>query len=177
LYAARGNAEAAIAEFRKAIAQDASFVPAYANLADLYRARGVEAEAESVLRSGIARVPNAAALHHALGLSMVRQKRTPDALRELAEATRLEPSNARFAYVHAVALNDSGDAKRALAVLADALKRQPNDRDLLSGLALYTAKAGQREAALGYAKRLVALDPENREYAQLAARIEGRAGN
>jgi len=108
---------------------------------------------------------------------MVRQKRTPDALRELAEATRLEPSNARFAYVHAVALNDSGDAKRALAVLADALKRQPNDRDLLSGLALYTAKAGQREAALGYAKRLVALDPENREYAQLAARIEGRAGN
>ena len=177
LYAARGDGEAAIAEFRKAIAQDASFVPAYANLADLYRARGVESEAESVLRSGIARVPKAAALHHALGLSMVRQKRTPDALRELAEATRLEPSNARFAYVYAIALNDSGDPKRALAVLADALKRQANDRDLLSGLVLYTAKAGQRDAALAYAKRLVELDPENREYAQLAARIEGRPAN
>jgi Flp pilus assembly protein TadD len=177
LYAARGSAEAAIAEFRKAIAQDPSFVPAYANLADLHRARGIESEAESVLRSGITRVPKAAALHHALGLSMVRQKRTPDALKELAEATRLEPANARFAYVYGVALNDSGDSRQALAVLADALKRQPNDRDLLSGLALYTAKAGQREAALGYAKKLVALDPENPEYAQLAARIEGRAAN
>src|SRR4029079_18261389 len=119
----------------------------------------------------------AAALHHALGLSMVRQKRTPDALRELAEATRLEPSNARFAYVYAIALNDSGDPKRALAVLADALKRQANDRDLLSGLVLYTAKAGQRDAALAYAKRLVELDPENREYAQLAARSAGRPAN
>jgi hypothetical protein len=44
--------------------------------------------------------------------------------------------------------------------LETALTRQPNDRELLSVLALYAAKAGQREAALGYAKRLVALDPK-----------------
>jgi len=174
LYAARGNAEGAIAEYRRALALDPSFVPAYANLADLYRARGVDTEAEAVLRAGIARVPNAAPLHHALALVMVRQKRTPEALKALAESTRLDPASARFAYVYAVALNDAGDPKRALQVLETALTRQPNDRDLLSGLALYMAKAGQRDAALGYAKRLVALDPENPEYAQLAARLEGR---
>jgi predicted CXXCH cytochrome family protein len=177
LYAARGNAEGAIAEYRKALALDPSFVPAYANLADLYRARGVDNEAESVLRAGIARVPGAAALHHSLGLVMVRQKRTPDALKELAEATRLDPANARFAYVYAVALNDAGDPGRALEVLPAALGRQPYDRDLLSGLALYSARAGQREAAIGYAKKLVALDPESPEHAQLAARIEGRPVN
>ena len=177
LYVARGNAEGAIAEFRKAIALDPTFVPAYANLADLYRARGVDHEAEAVLRAGLARVPNSAALHHSLALVMVRQKRMPDALKELAEATRLDSANARFAYVQAVALNDAGDPRRALSVLEAALKRQPYDRDLLSGLALYAAKAGQRDAALGYAKRLVALDPENREYAQLVARLEGRTPN
>jgi Flp pilus assembly protein TadD len=47
--------------------------------------------------------------------------------------------------------------------------RQPNDRDLLSGLALYTAQAGQREAALAYAKRLVALDPKPRVHATRGA--------
>ena len=177
LYAARGNAEAAIAEYRKALAIDPGFVPAYANLADLYRARGVENEAEAVLRAGLARVPDAAALHHALALVMVRQKRTAESLNELAEATRLDPANARFAYVYAVALNDAGDPKRALKVLETALTRQPYDRELLSGLALYTAKAGQRDAAIGYAKTLVALDPEHPEYAQLAARIEGRPAN
>jgi hypothetical protein len=38
--AERGNAAAAIAEYRKAIALDPTFVAAYANLADLHRARG-----------------------------------------------------------------------------------------------------------------------------------------
>ena len=165
----------AIALRNSAIALDPTFVPAYVNLADLYRARGVDSEAESVLRAGIARAPTGAALHHSLALVMVRQKRTPEALKGLSMATRLDAANARFAYVYAVALNDSGDAKGALKELERALEHHPNDRDLLSGLAMYAAKAGQRDPALGYAKRLIALDPENPEYAQLAARIEGRA--
>src|SRR6185369_11044854 len=60
LYAERGNTEAAIAEYRKAIELDPTYVQAYANLADLYRARGVDREAEAVLRAGIAKVPGAA---------------------------------------------------------------------------------------------------------------------
>jgi Flp pilus assembly protein TadD len=126
------------------------------------------------LRTGVAQAPKAAALHHALALVLVRQKRYADALKALAEAVRLDPGNARYAYVHAVALNDTGQPQQALKVLETALARQPYDRDLLSGLAFYAAQAGLREAALGYAKQLVELDPENPEYAQLAARIEGR---
>jgi tetratricopeptide (TPR) repeat protein len=174
LYAARGNAEAAIAEYRKALELDPAFVPAYANLAEQYRARGLESEAEKVLRAGVAKLPNAGALHHALALVLVRQKRYADALKELAEAARLDPGNARYAYVQAVALNDMGRPQQALKVLEAALKRQPYDRDLLSGLAFYTARLGSHDAALGYVKQLRELDPENPEYAQLAARIEAR---
>jgi len=173
LYATRGNADAAIAEYRKAIELDPAFAPAYANLADLYRAHGVETEAEKVLRTGVAKVPNAAALHHALGLVLVRQKRYADALKELAEAARLDPDNARYAYVQAVALNDTGQPQQALKVLEAAQKRQPYDRDLLSGLAFYTARAGNREAALRYVGQLRELDPENPAHAQLAKQIEG----
>jgi len=174
LYATRANADAAIGEYRKALELDPAFVPAYANLADLYRARGVEIEAEKVLRTGVAKLPAAASLHHALGLVLVRQKRYADALKELTEAARLDPGNARYAYVLAVALNDTGQPRQALKVLEAAQKQQPYDRDLLFGLAFYTAGAGNREAALAYVRQLLELEPENPDYAQLAARIEGR---
>jgi hypothetical protein len=62
-----------------------------------------------------ARVPKAASLHHALALVLVRQKRTAVALRELAEAARLDPASARYACVWAVALNDTGGRKEALS--------------------------------------------------------------
>jgi tetratricopeptide (TPR) repeat protein len=172
LRAQRGDTDGAAAEYRKALVLDPMFVAAYANLADLYRARGTEGDAEAVLREGLARNPRAAVLHHALGLSLVRQKRNPESLQALREATNLEPGNARFAYVYAVALNDVDQRREALKVLGTALTRHPYDRDLLSGLAYFSAQSGNRELALGYVKQLRELDPENAEYAQMAKQIE-----
>jgi len=175
LEAERGNAATAIAEYRKAIALDPTFVAAYANLADLHRARGAEADATAVLREGLARNPRAAELHHALGLAQVRQKATADSLRSFKLAADLAPNNARFAYVYAVALNSAGRNKEALDVLASARKREPYDRDVLSGLAYFTAQAGNRELALGYVKELRELDPENPQFARMASQIENAA--
>ncbi|MEO8306043.1 MAG: tetratricopeptide repeat protein [Betaproteobacteria bacterium] len=171
LYAARGDAERAIAEYRKVIAIDPTFVPGYANLADLYRARGAEGESETALREGLARNPRAAVLHHALGLSLARQRRTAESLAALREAARIVPDDGRFAYVYAVALNSAGRPRDALTILEAVLKARPYDRDVLSGLAYFNAQAGNRDAALGYARQLRELDPENREYAGLAEQI------
>jgi tetratricopeptide (TPR) repeat protein len=104
--AERGEAVAAEAEYRAALRLDPRFVPAWANLADLMRMLGREAEAESTLREGLATSPDAASLHHALGLSLVRQQRGEEALRELRRATELDPSNQRFKYVHEVAQSE-----------------------------------------------------------------------
>jgi len=176
LYAARGDAGGAIAEYRKALALDPTFVQAYANLADLYRARGAEGPAEAALREGLSRNPRAAVLRHALGLSLARQKKGAEALAALREAVRLAPDNARFAYVYGVALNDAGEPAEALRVLRSASPRNPYDRDILSALAHYSARGGDRDAALGYVRQLRELDPENPEYAQLAATIERGPG-
>ena len=102
-----------------------------------------------------------------------RQKQTAEGLKALRMAAQLAPESARFAYVYAVALNDAGQAKEAMQVLAVALKRDPYDRDILSGLAYFTAQAGNREVALGYVRQLRELDPENSQYAQMAKQIEG----
>jgi predicted CXXCH cytochrome family protein len=101
--AERGETVAAEAEYRAALALDPRFVPAWANLADLRRLQGREADAEATLREGLKVVPDAAALHHSLGLSLVRQQRKAEALRELRRATELEPGNARYKYVYDIA--------------------------------------------------------------------------
>jgi predicted CXXCH cytochrome family protein len=102
-YAERGETDAAEAEYRAALALDRQFVPGWVNLSDLMRALGRETEAEATLRAGLGASPDAAALHHALGLSLVRQKRPSEALRELELATKLDPANERFRYVYGVA--------------------------------------------------------------------------
>jgi predicted CXXCH cytochrome family protein len=168
--AVRGDVQGARAAFEAALALDPTSVEARVNLADLNRSLGDEAQAQAVLRAGIARTPKAAALHYALGLSLVRQKDVPAALRELALATKLAPDDARYAYVYAVALHDSGKPQEALKVLRGALAKQPYDRDVLAALAQFSAP-GDRAAALGYARTLVALEPENPGYARLAATL------
>jgi predicted CXXCH cytochrome family protein len=102
----RGDWAASEAEYRAALALDSRFVPAWANLADLMRVAGRESDAEATLRAGLEQSPGAAALHHSLGLSLVRQQRKAEALKELKRATELEPTNRRYAYVYDVARAD-----------------------------------------------------------------------
>jgi predicted CXXCH cytochrome family protein len=104
----RGETAAAEVEYRAALELDAGFAPAWANLADLMRLTGREADAEATLREGLQRAPGSAALHHSLGLSLVRQQRKAEALGELKRATELDPANQRFAYVYEIALAEFG---------------------------------------------------------------------
>jgi predicted CXXCH cytochrome family protein len=152
--ARRGDAAAAEQDLRAAIALDPLFVPAYVNLADLYRSRGREADAQRVLRDGLRQVPQGAALHHALGLALVRAKRNIHALAELAKASALEPGNARYAYVYGVALYSAGRGDEALTILANASAKHPADTDLLTALANFYHERGDDAKARAYAERL-----------------------
>jgi len=152
-YASRGDAAKGEEEIKAAIRLDPFFIPAYVNLADLYRARGRDAEGESILRDGLKTAPESALLHHALGLALVRMKRTDQALGELERATALEPENARFAYVDAVALHSTGRGEAAIARLEKTLLAHPNDRDILQALVSFNEARGDTAAAKRYAER------------------------
>jgi len=161
LYAERGQAAEAEAAYRQALALDPGFVPAAVNLADLYRNRGEEPLAEATLRAALKREPGSAPLHHALGLSLVRQKRLGDAVAELRQAARLAPGQARYAFVYAVALHSTGRKAEGIQVLAEAHRRVPGDPVLLQALATMERDRGDRQAAAGYARKLVELMPED----------------
>jgi Flp pilus assembly protein TadD len=164
----RRESDAAQRAYERAIWLDPTFAPAYVNLADHYRAAGEDAQGEHILRTGIARIPGAAALHHALGLLLVRQRHAAEALVALSRAAELAPSSARYAYVYGVALNSNGAGDRALTVLRKAHERHPGDPDILVALATISRDRGALEAARAYARKLLQTVPELPEARQLA---------
>jgi len=159
-YANRGEATKAEEEIKAAMNLDSHFIPAYVNLADMYRARGRDADGERILREGINVSPKSATLHHALGLVLVRLKRNDAALTELESAAVLEPGNARFVYVYAVALHSTGKPDLAIASLKKAFADHPNDRDILEALASFSSARGESTEAKKYADRLRTLTNE-----------------
>jgi Flp pilus assembly protein TadD len=148
------------------------FVPAYANLADLLRMEGKDDEGERVLRQGLRVDPTSAALHHALGLLLVRQKRTYGALAELGRAADLAPDDPGLAYAYAVALHSTGRTDSALAVLRRAQARTPGARALLEALVTINRERGALREARAWAGRLAAAAPGDPAVQRLVAGLE-----
>ncbi|MGE0649288.1 MAG: tetratricopeptide repeat protein [Alphaproteobacteria bacterium] len=160
LFMTLGRITEAEASLRTALATDAAFVPAAVTLADLYRASGRDAEGEPVLRAMIARQPQEPAPHHALGLWLIRNGGTPSqAISELKLAARLGVADARYGYVYAVALAETGDRAAALQALQEVLMHHPNHRDSLYAIAIFEHDAGNAAAATRYAEQLAVLEP------------------
>lgn len=158
LRASLGRVAGAEAAYQTAIRLDPTFAPAYVNLADVKSRSGDDAMAIAVLRAGLdaqrSEGPQSAALHHSLGLALIRTRRYDDAMAELELAANQSPTDARYAYVLGVALYDTGKRKEGVATLERALRQHPANRELLEALAAYAREAGDTAAAAEYMKRL-----------------------
>ncbi|MFN2377152.1 MAG: multiheme c-type cytochrome [Candidatus Binatia bacterium] len=169
-----GRVAEAVAAYEKAIALDLRFAGAYVNLADARRLEGRDGEGEAVLRRGLVLLPESAALHHALGLLLVRKGDKAAGMEELAKAAKLDPGDARLAYVHAIGLKSVGRADEALAELAAADRRHPWNLDILGALVSMNIEAGRPGDALPAARRIAEVLPEDEGVRQLIARLEAR---
>ena len=118
----QGQPEQALAHYKEAIALDDTWIPAYVNLADLYRMLQQDEKGKAVLSKALIRFPEAADLHFSLGLLLIRQQQHNDALTYLKQAATLAPDNARYQYVYAVGLHSAGHTREALQITRNALK-------------------------------------------------------
>jgi tetratricopeptide (TPR) repeat protein len=108
-------------------------------------------------------LPKDPSLHYALGLALIRLKRTEDALGELRQAASLAPENAQNSYVYAVALDSVGRSAEAGQVLAAALGAHADNREILTALVEMSQQTGDLKSALIYAERLLRLTPEDQD--------------
>jgi len=159
LYQRLGDVDKAEKSYAQALRLDPTYAAAYVNLADLYRLRQDDAGTETTLLTARKAVGSNAGVEHALGLHYVRSRQMTKALRALGEAVRLQPEDARYSYVYAVALNGNGESKRAIKLLEAVNSRHPYDRDVLIALVSFNKSAGDVKAATGYAGKLVEMDP------------------
>ncbi|MCP3981808.1 MAG: tetratricopeptide repeat protein [bacterium] len=167
-----GEPDAAEAAYQRAIDVNPSFIPAYVNLADLYRLQGREQAGEVALRRALELAPGSAEVQHALGLLLVRQKQLAGGLDYLRGAAQARPEEARYAYVYGVGLHSAGRTNEALSVLKAAHERHAGDMNLLVALATISRDARAIDDALGYARKLAAMAPNDPQIRRLLSEIE-----
>lgn len=144
---ARRDVAGAEQEYRTALRLHPTFMPAFVNLADLFRELGREPDCERTLREGLAKSPRDGHLLHALGLCLVRQGKPVTAVEALQQAVAAAPDEMRFAYVCAVAQQSIGRLDDAITTLDAACTRLPDDATLVALLVDYLLQAGRREDA------------------------------
>jgi Flp pilus assembly protein TadD len=140
-----GDPIAAERAYRQALRLAPAYVPALLNLADLYRARGMDPQAEPLLLKALDLMPDQASVQHSMGLLRVRQGNLGAALPYLQKAAVEDPQNSRYRYVYAVALWETGSRAQAVTELESALAGNPGSRDLVSALASYYQQMGEEE--------------------------------
>ncbi len=125
-----------------------------------------------MLRAALVASPQDAGLHYALGLNLVRLKRPDEALSEFGRAAELDPGQARYAYVYAVALHSAGRGSEAITALKENLTRHPNDRDTLAALISFSRDSGDISSALEFAERLEHIVPDEPGLAALVQDLQ-----
>ena len=89
-------------------------------------------------------------------------------------AAKLDPDNARYAYVYAVRSCTPRKRTEALAVLRSADKSHPYDMEILSALISMNLEAGDGKAALPYARKAAEVLPGDQGLRDLVTKLEGK---
>ena len=161
LYSQMGRANDAEAELKTALRLDPNLVPAMVRLAELYADQNRNDESQRWLEKAIAAAPTAAEPIHALALLKIKQKQYGDVMSLLGKAASLDPDNLLYSYVYAVALHSSGHTDQAIAILEQAHRRHPADRQMLIGLIAFERDMGNLPAAIAYADQLFEMSPRD----------------
>ena len=158
-YTALGRYQQADQAYQQALILEPLNAVAINNRADSFRVQGLNQRALELLVAGNKTLPNNPLLLHSLGLAQVRSGLP--ALDSLRQAADLAPDNSRYNYIYAIALNGEGKAEPAIRVLERALKKTPNDRDILIALVTINRDRGDLGQARVFARRLVAVFPQD----------------
>ncbi len=143
---------------QEAIRKEPYYVPGSINLADFYRLRARDSEAENILQNALKHAQDNAELHLAYGLWLVRNQQTQAAVQQLQQAAS-HSQLPYFHYVYALSLQQQGDIDGALAALDRAAKLDVYSRDVQMARVDLAHRSGQRSRAQQALKTWLQADP------------------
>ena len=148
VYRDLGQHDKAIEYYQGAIKIEPYFENSYANLADLYRAKGDETKAMATLRQGIKAQPKSSVLPYSAGLAALRGKDYVQARSYLKQAAEMADTNPQYWYVYGLSLEQVDVLASAIA-LQRAYTASRNPQHLYAQceiLARNSAKSGVKPA-------------------------------
>jgi tetratricopeptide (TPR) repeat protein len=160
-----GNTDAAADAYGRVIAQtpegSTQQAQATAGLAHLLIAAKRYAEAEAVLRKGIAANPHDTALQAQLADVLAQEGKPQDAIAALESVHAAQPNDDAVTTMLADLYTQSGDAAKAELLYEQLLQKQPNDPGLLASDGDALVRAGNFAEAVTVLQQAVRLDPKN----------------
>ena len=160
-FASRGQFDAAILQFRRALEIKPDYAPAHQNLGNTLNRLSRFDEALSHFRAAARLQPDSAQLRAGIGTVLARLGRCDEALAEYTKALEIEPG---FAMGHnnlGNILLDMGRQDEALAHYRQAAKFDPNFAMAHYNLAKLLVDRGDFDEALWHYQQLVRIDPNS----------------
>lgn len=145
---ARGQSDAAVTWYRRALDGAPGVVAIHNNLATALLELGETAAAVAQAEKGLAIEPEFATLHNTLGNALVAAGNLTRAAKHYRKAMLIDPELRSARINLANALRDLNEPKYALAIYKEALKLEPSDADALNGMALLCMQDGRHEDAV-----------------------------
>jgi tetratricopeptide (TPR) repeat protein len=157
---AKGEAKAAIAEFRKAIELRPNHGQAHNNLGGVLLALGQLDEAEAHFRQALKANPDDAFAHFNVGLILYKRGRLDEAIVALREAVRLDPKLADAHLNLASYLYENGQVEESLRAARDAVRLNPGDAMAHYDLGIALSRLGKKEEAKAAYRQAIARNPQ-----------------
>jgi tetratricopeptide (TPR) repeat protein len=157
----KGQADEAIACFRRALAIDPQVPNPLNNLGIALKDNGQVDEAIACYRQIIARYPKLRQPHANLGEALLTKSQVDDAIACFQKARDLDPSIAESHSNLGRALHRKGRFDDAIACWRQAIEVAPKYANAHSNLGAALAKKGQMDEAIVYFRQSIALDPKD----------------
>ena len=165
LLAGQGQLDAAMENFRRAVALDQGMVEGWVSLAIVHLQGDDLQRTEEVLERAVLQVANDARLWHLLGVAHLRLEKYRLAVGDLERARSLDEENIGILRDLANSYERAGYFQKSARLFEEILKRQPDDHWALNYFGYMLANAGVRlDRARELIERAVQLEPENPYY-------------
>lgn len=171
-----GNVDGAIAEYRRALRQDASFARASGNLGLLYAQKGMDDEASVELSRGLSTHQNPL-YHKAIARIFAERKVYPLAIYHYNEAGKELTRDAAIFTGLAEVYSAMGQPDKALEEYGRALNANPSSEKAYIGSAAIHIQRDNLDQAIEQLKKAEMANPQNREVHLMLANIYEKKGD